>query len=158
MRLAILVAGTALALSALAGDLPDPQRTPGAVNTNVTTDNIDETICVPGFTKTIRPPASYTNRLKRKQIEEYGYTETDPKLYEEDHCIPLTLGGHPRDPHNLWPQPYAGEWGAKKKDRLEVRLNRLVCNGDLSLEDAQQMICSPKGNWIEAYKKYLEKR
>ena len=37
--------------------IPDPRFTPGAINPDVTQENIDSTICVPGFTKTIRPPA-----------------------------------------------------------------------------------------------------
>ena len=44
-------------LSALAGDLPDPVDTPGAINPKVTQDNIHQTICVQGWTKTVRPPA-----------------------------------------------------------------------------------------------------
>jgi hypothetical protein len=64
-----------VAFPAWAGDLPDPQRTPGRSNPNVTSENIDETICVPGFTKKIRPPTSYTNKLKKKQIEEYGISD-----------------------------------------------------------------------------------
>ena len=145
-----------ITFAAFGGELPDPDLTPGLANPEVTTENLDETICVPGYTKTIRPPVSYTNKLKRKQIVEYGYEDTDLKAYEEDHCIPLTLGGHPKDPHNLWPEPYAREWGARKKDRLELRLNRLVCRGEVPLEQAQHEICSPGGNWIEAYKKYVE--
>src|SRR5260221_5126503 len=36
--------------------MPDPNCTPGAINSEVTQDTIDQTICHPGFTKTIRPP------------------------------------------------------------------------------------------------------
>lgn len=63
--------GTASAQSAL----PDPARTPGAVNPAVTQANINDTICVPGWTATVRPPESYTERLKRRQIAEYGYAD-----------------------------------------------------------------------------------
>ena len=54
---------------------PDPNCTPGVVNPNVTQENIAQTICVPGFTRTIRPPASYTSSLKVRQIVEYGYPQ-----------------------------------------------------------------------------------
>jgi hypothetical protein len=51
-----LVAGPALAPSAL----PNPTRTPGAINPAVTQANIGETICMKGWTKTVRPPERYT--------------------------------------------------------------------------------------------------
>lgn len=35
--------------------LPDPKCTPGAANPSVTQDNIKDTICVIGFSKTVRP-------------------------------------------------------------------------------------------------------
>src|SRR5258708_5170319 len=73
--------------------LPDPNCTPGVINSTVTQANSTTTICISGFTKTIRPPASYTNNLKREQIKKYGYTDTNPHDYEEDHLISLELGG-----------------------------------------------------------------
>src|SRR5476649_2698338 len=69
--------------------LPDPNCTTGVINPDVTQDNIDQTICHAGFTKTIRPPVSYTNRLKKKQILEYGFQDTNMRDYEEDHLISL---------------------------------------------------------------------
>jgi hypothetical protein len=50
----------------------------------VTQDNIDSTICVPGFTKTIRPPARYTSRLKREQLDDAacGYDDRETRDYE----------------------------------------------------------------------------
>ncbi len=153
----ILVLGVFLLLQGIGvasdGDLPDPKRTPGAANPDVTQDNIHQTICVSGWTKTIRPPVKYTNPLKQKQIEEYGYPDKDPALYEEDHLISLQLGGHPTDAHNLWPEPYQIPCGARVKDVLETRLKRLVCKGDITLEEAQHLIAT---NWIEAYKKYVD--
>lgn len=135
-----------------AGNLPDPVRTPGVTNPSVTQENILENICVSGWTKTVRPSVSYTNKLKKKQIAEYGYAETSPTLYEEDHLISLQLGGNPTDPKNLWPEPYEDSCGARVKDVLETKLKKLVCDGDISLQDAQQAISS---NWIEAYKQYV---
>jgi hypothetical protein len=38
------------------------------------------------------------------------------------------------------------------KDRLEDKLHKLVCSGQLDLKTAQKAIAS---NWIEAYKKYV---
>src|SRR5579859_6584528 len=96
--------------------LPDSHCTPGAINPDVTQDNIDSTICRSGFTKTIRPPVSYTSSLKREQIKEYGYTNTNTRDYEEDHFISLELGGNPTDPKNLWPEPHSSP---NEKDLIE---------------------------------------
>jgi hypothetical protein len=86
---------------------PDPARTPGATNPDITQENIRDTICNPRWsTKSIRPEESYTHRLKVEQIGEYGYSDSRLRDYEEDHFIPLELGGNPTDPKNLWPEPY----------------------------------------------------
>ena len=37
----------------------------------------------------------------------------------------------PTSIRNLWPEPYAGRWGARTKDVLENRLHELVCEGRL---------------------------
>src|SRR5450759_2329298 len=104
-RFFLLLATLALALSfpAWASDLPDSSLTPSAINPNVTQLNIHQTVCVKGYTKTIRPPAHFTNKLKKRQIRQYGYADTNPKHYEEDHLIALSIGGAPDDPRNLWP-------------------------------------------------------
>jgi hypothetical protein len=80
--------------TAIAGDLPDSRLTPGAVDSSITQQNIQQTVCVRGYVKTVRPPASYTNKLKKRQIREYGYADQNPKHYEEDHLIPLSIGGN----------------------------------------------------------------
>ncbi len=132
--------------------LPDPVRTPGATNPAVTPATIHATICVPGWTATIRPSAAYTTGLKRRQLAA-GYTwrgNTRLADYEEDHLIPLELGGAPSSPLNLWPQPYAGT-GARVKDRVENRLRALVCAGRLDLATAQHAIAD---NWWAAYHTY----
>src|SRR5664280_1012277 len=87
------------------GVLPDAACTPGATNPAVTQATIGSTICRSGYTATIRPPASYTDALKRQQIAAYGYTDTSPRSYEEDHLISLELGGASSDQRNLWPEP-----------------------------------------------------
>ena len=83
-----------------------------------------------GWTKTIRPPTSYTNELKQKQMREYGVGGSMSD-YQEDHLISLELGGHPTDPRNLWPEPYPR---ASEVDSIENELNAKVCSGELSLE------------------------
>jgi hypothetical protein len=111
----------------------DSVRTPGVLNPDVTQATIASTICVRGWTKTIRPPTSYTNELKVKQMRAYGVTGSRSD-YQEDHLISLELGGHPTDPRNLWPEPYPR---ASEVDSIENDLNARVCSGELSLEEAQ---------------------
>ncbi len=140
--------------SANAGQtLPNSMRTPGVSNPNVTQNNIKRTICKSGWTKTIRPPVSYTNKLKKQQIAEYGFADKKLASYEEDHLISLQLGGHPTDPKNLWPEAYAGKCGARIKDVIETKLKRLVCSGEITLETAQFAIAT---NWVAAYNRYVK--
>ncbi len=148
----LVTLGLTLSFPAGASDLPDPGLTPGAINPNVSQDNIQSTICVKGFTKTIRPPAHFTNKLKKRQIRAYGYADRNPKHYEEDHLIALSIGGAPDDPRNLWPEPRISEWGADKKDQLEFVLYKMVCSQEIRLVDAQNAMAT---NWIEAWKQYV---
>ena len=106
----------------------------------VTQANIHQTICVAGYTKTIRPPQSYTSTLKRQQMVAYGFTD-DIALHEEDHEISLELGGSPTDPKNLWPEPGAAP---NAKDGIESLLHARVCSGQITLATAQQQIST---NW-----------
>lgn len=107
--------------------------TPGVLNPDVTQSTIRGTICRKGWTRTIRPPVSFTNDLKRTGLRAYGL-RGPPSAYQEDHLISLELGGHPTDARNLWPEPYPR---AAVVDRIENELNAKVCSGRLSLADAQ---------------------
>jgi hypothetical protein len=71
--------------------------------------------------------------LKVEQMREYGL-DGSPSGYQEDHLISLELGGHPTDPRNLWPEPYPR---ASQVDTIENDLNRQVCDGSLTLAEAQ---------------------
>jgi hypothetical protein len=136
------------------GSLPDPARTPGMIDPRVTQENIGETICVPGWTRTVRPPAGFTYQLKRDQMRSWGYVDRRSSEYEEDHLVPLDLGGAASDPRNLWPQPRQDDagWTADRKDEVEVVLGRLVCAGRVTLSEAQVAIAS---DWIAAYTRYV---
>jgi hypothetical protein len=116
--------------------LPDPAITPGALNPNVRQATIRKTICKSGWTKTIRPPVRYTNALKIQQMVLYEETGS-PSSYEEDHFIPLELGGAPRNRENLWPEPHLQ---SSKSDPLETKLKRQVCKGMTTLKKAQAAI------------------
>jgi hypothetical protein len=120
--------------------LPIESLTPGAYNPNVRQKTIKKTICVTGWTAKIRPPVSYTNALKVRQMQRYGESGS-PSGYEEDHFIPLELGGAPRNAKNLWPEPRAQ---ADLSDPLETKLKREVCEGVLTLARARAAIRSFK--------------
>ncbi len=68
-----------------------------------------------------------------------------------DHTIPLALGGHPTDRGNLALQIREGENGAKRKDRIETKLQCLVCSGQVTLAQAQREILE---DWQAAYRRY----
>ena len=139
--LVVLVAAVAVS-PALAAKVvrADPVRTPGVRNPAVTQTNIQKTICVANWTKTIRPKTSYTGPLEVKQMREYGL-KGSPDDFEEDHLISLSLGGHPTSPKNLWPEPIAR---ARKVDVIERRLHTAVCAGKMKLRAAQIEIARVK--------------
>jgi hypothetical protein len=137
---------------------PDSQ-TPGATDPLVTQANIQTTICKDGWAKKVGPPVNYTSALKRRQLAARGDTVADPdqkcmphsanpQCYEEDHLISLELGGAPRDPKNLWPQPYKTAPGAKEKDWVENYLHEQVCAGDMTLLGAQHVLVT---DWFALY-------
>jgi hypothetical protein len=147
---------------------PQHATTPGLVNPDVTQDNIQQTICVSGWTATVRPSSSYTTKLKRDQLAAMHATDKTLSHWEEDHFISLELGGHPRDPRNLWPErwgtpghpltrlgPFPSHLvGAKTKDRVERALHDEVCHGTLTLREAQFIIAT---DWFKYYREKVLK-
>jgi hypothetical protein len=100
----------------------------------VTQATISTTICKSGWTATIRPPASYTNALKRAQLAEWHYADQNPSHYEEDHLISLEVGGAPWSKKNLWPEPHSE---SAKSDPMENAWHNAVCNGTMTLKQAR---------------------
>ena len=149
-------AATTTSITGVADDaryLPNPAWQPGAYNPDVTPDTIQTTICVSGYSKKIRPPLSYTDALKKKQIAQYGYSDTKLADYEEDHLVALGIGGHPKDPKNLWPQPrHTTPWSATQKDTLEDVLHQMICSGQVALDTARHAMAT---DWVAAYRKYV---
>ena len=129
--------------------LPDPKCTPGSINPSVNQENIQDTICVPGFSKTVRPPVSYTSPLKIHLMHSYGFTDSRSN-YELDHLVSLEIGGNPKSVTNLWPEPGYGQYNFHIKDRFENYLHKAVCSGSIFLSDAQKEIAN---NWIENWKR-----
>jgi hypothetical protein len=113
--------------------LPDPRCTPGAVRGGVSL----ATICGYGYSPSVRPPESYTEPLKFKQMREYGLTG-HASQYEEDHLVPLSIGGAPTDSANLWPEPRTGPYNAEEKDQLETWVARMACSHQIPLARLQQ--------------------
>jgi hypothetical protein len=126
------------------GQLPDPRCTPGAADPAITQADIGATICVPGYTRTVRPPAAETDRFKYDvAYPAYGLADVPGAPAELDHLVPLELGGS-NDAANLWPETGPVP---NPKDSVERALNRAVCAGRIPLRAAQQAIAR---NWTTA--------
>jgi hypothetical protein len=123
-------------------DVPRYSLTPGAAFAVGTAR-----ICVSGYSASVRnvPQAEATAVYDR-----YGVAHV-PYAHEVDHLVSLEIGGS-NAVANLWPEPYAGRWGARTKDVLENRLHELVCSGRLALRKAQRIEAR---NWVAAYRRYV---
>ena len=62
--------------------------------------------------------------------------------------IPLELGGS-NSIKNLFPEAANPRPGFHQKDRLENRLHSKVCDGTLTLREAQRQFIV---NWLQAYR------
>jgi hypothetical protein len=123
-------------------DLPRPGLTPGAVLTASARQ-----VCVPGYATAVRDvPSAELDAVYRR----YGVAHI-PYQHEVDHLVSLELGGS-NSIRNLWPEPYAGRWGAHTKDGLENTLHELVCSGRLRLRHAQRIEST---DWVAAYRRYV---
>lgn len=124
--------------------LPDPRCTPGAVRPGVSL----AAICAFGYSRRVRPPESYTEPLKLGQIRAY-HLPGRVRDYEEDHLVPLSIGGAPRDPANLWPEPRYAPNSAARKDQLESWAARMACAGRIPLARLQHAMAR---NWTTLYR------
>lgn len=113
---------------------PSAALTPGATFAGVTKDQV----CVAGYSASVR---SVSDSTRDQVFAEYNLASANRGDYEVDHLISLELGGS-NDIKNLWPQPLhdSGHDDAVDKDELENQLHSLVCNGEVSLTDAQTAI------------------
>lgn len=133
------------------------------INPDVTQANIKSTVCVPNWSKTVRPTVSVTNEIKFAKMALLGIERTEAASYELDHVISLVLAGAPQDPRNLRIQEWYGDavetpkdadgldTQAHVKDVLEVRLHKLVCSGSITLQEAQTCIYT---DWRACAAKY----
>ncbi len=126
------------------GGLPDARCTPGAIRAGVTL----ATICAYGYSRSVRPPGSYTEPLKLRQMRAYNLPGS-PRGYEEDHLVPLSIGGAPRNQANLWPEPRSGPYDAEQKDELETWAARMACARRVPLGRLQHEMAT---DWIALYR------
>ena len=122
-------------------DLPNRRLTPGvALRVGAAQ------ICRPEYASSVRnvPESEKEAVYRRYRVAHVPYA------HEVDHLVSLELGGS-NDIRNLWPEPYAGRWGARTKDVLENRMHDLVCAGRLGLRFAQRIEAR---NWVAAYRRY----
>jgi hypothetical protein len=137
-----------LTSAAYAGDRPDPKLTPGLADPRLT----QQKVCDKNFrTTSVR---KVSDKTKKQVYAAYGMAPAKaPCPCEVDHLVSLELGGS-NDAKNLWPQSYSTTpWNARVKDALETHLHFLVCQGKLTLAEAQKEISS---DWIAAYQKRRE--
>jgi hypothetical protein len=128
-------------------DLPNKETTPGHVL------SIDlDTICIPGYSKTVR---NVSGKLKNRVYNLYNVPQEERGRYSSkvDHLIPLSIGGS-NDLTNLWPHYYEtkSNHGVLKKNQLENKLHKLVCDKEIDIREAQECISS---DWISCYNKYV---
>ncbi len=121
--------------------LPDPACTPGEIFTQIT----KEQVCTPGYAASVR---NVPNNVKNQVYREYDILSHSPGEYEVDHLISLELGGS-NDIANLWPEAADPRPGYHEKDQVENFLHNQVCNGSLSLQEAQSEIAQ---NWLSVYR------
>jgi hypothetical protein len=80
------------------------------------------TVCVRGYSRTVRPPYDYAWRKFRVSV--FGIPHEQWRDMTIDHAVPLALGGAPEDLRNVWPEPKSE---AKRKDEVEDALVAAVC-------------------------------
>ena len=130
---------SALLVALVAWTLPNASITPGAV---ASSDRA--TVCVRGYSRTVRPPYDYAWRKFRVSVfRAYSISHEQWSRFTLDH-VPLSLGGAPGDLRNVWPEPKAE---AKRKDEVEDALHEAVCvRHTLTLAAAQAAIAR---NWTQ---------
>ena len=119
---------------------PDVRKTPGSTF-NVTAAQV----CISGYSSSVR---SVSESTRKSVFASYGIPYPPASgAYELDHFIPLELGGD-NAVTNLWPESAAPDPGFHAKDQVENYLHKQVCNGSISLTDAQDLI---KTDWYQVF-------
>jgi hypothetical protein len=111
-------------------DLRLPLRacTPGSVRDDVDPAHLELTVCKPGWSDTIRPSTTETNRVKTFAMGAYGVPPELRSRTELDHDIPLSMGGSSHVT-NLWPEVSTRPVGFRNdKDDVEDHVRAAVCH------------------------------
>ena len=137
-----IFAACVMAVPAIAmAQLPNNFHTPGKA------DKVDvKQLCAAGDASG-KPVADWQ---KNEALTRYGVR---PETFSGDleHLVPVALGGT-NDPDNLYPFHAQGEYTLEAKQRLAAKLRELVCDGKISLKQAQDVF---KKDWTKGYKQYL---
>ncbi|WP_233835061.1 hypothetical protein [Paraburkholderia sp. ZP32-5] len=120
----------------------------GMLDERVTQQSIGHTICRPGYADTVAPPFDELMEHKDRLLAARGIGADDGVTFALDRRVPIVLGGSPDARANLDLRPWAGPQGERRKARATVMLKRCVCEGKLSLAQAQATIV---GNWSAVY-------
>ncbi|MFM0340361.1 hypothetical protein [Paraburkholderia fungorum] len=120
----------------------------GMLDERVTQQSLGETICRPGYADAVAPPFDKLMARKDRMLAARGMDAAEGFAFALDRRVPVVLGGSPDDPSNLDLLPWAGPLGERRKARAAVMLKRCVCEGKLSLAQAQAAIV---GNWSVIY-------
>jgi hypothetical protein len=102
--------------------MPDPKLTPGD-----TVELSNDDFCGTGRTALVD---KISIKVKSQVYDIYSIKADASVAYNVDHLIPVSLGGS-NSIKNLWPQPLSGEWGYAEKNKLEKRLQKMVCSGEI---------------------------
>ena len=136
-----ILAASVMALPAVAmAQLPNNMYTPGKA------DKVDvKQLCAADASA--KPVADWQRNeaLTRYGVRPEGFNG------EIEHLVPVSLGGT-NDPDNLYPFHAQGEYTLDAKQRLAAKLRELVCDGKVSLKQAQDVF---KKDWTKGYKQYL---
>jgi hypothetical protein len=124
-----------------------------ALDGRVTQETIGATICRAGgsYMKDVRD-GSWEIRTKRELMQRARISRLWSAYYKLDHVVPIALGGAPTDESNVELQPWPE---ARRKDKLESHLHRLVCCGKVELRDARRDIAE---DWRKAQETYAKLR
>jgi hypothetical protein len=132
-----------------ADEVPDPHLTPGSIASADTAE-----VCAsdgrPGSAYS-RAHRSMNENDRRSDFARYRIAWRDHRGYEDDHLVPLCLGGADA-PANRWPEPGSGIWNYHEKDRLEGYACQMVCSGRIGLGTAQRWFLAPS-DWRAAYRR-----
>jgi len=142
-------------VAACASRAPEPPRAiaPDMLNPAVTPQTLQQTICVPAYAASLMPPDAVTQSQKLAMMQRAGIDPAMASGFVIDRRLPVGLGGHPTNAANLQLLEWAGEHGAQRKQALERRLRLMVCDGKISLREAQAAVYP---DWVPSYARYME--